>query len=112
VAVLISTEEDMRAFPSIEDALALSVAPHSPPGPLPPQPPRTPPRPCRHDARRDPWDPWPGALPAWPATSLPVIGWSPPTPVGPPPPPIVAWPWPQGPFIDLSGEDDDDNSQA
>jgi hypothetical protein len=30
----------------------------------------------------------------------------------PPAPPIAAWPWPQGPFIDLSGEDEDEDGQA
>jgi hypothetical protein len=35
VAVLISVEEEKRAFPRIEDALALSVAPPPPPGPPP-----------------------------------------------------------------------------
>jgi hypothetical protein len=35
VAVLISVEEEKRAFPGIEDALALSVAPPPPPGPPP-----------------------------------------------------------------------------
>jgi hypothetical protein len=29
-------------------------------------------------------------------------------PPGPPLPPIANWPWPQGPFIDLSGDDGDE----
>jgi hypothetical protein len=80
------------------------VAP--PPHPVPP--PRTPPARPRREARAEPWDPWPGAAPGWPAGVPPVLGWAPgtstPTP-GPPPPPIANWPWPQGPFIDLSGDD-------
>jgi hypothetical protein len=43
IAVLISEEEDRRAFPELADALVLSVAPPPPPGPSPMQPPRTPP---------------------------------------------------------------------
>jgi hypothetical protein len=76
VAVLISKEEEKRAFPGLNDALVLSVAPPPPPGP--PQPPRTPLRP-RRDARDEPWDAWPRTTPAWHA---------PPPPAGPPPPPL------------------------
>jgi hypothetical protein len=114
VAILISAEEEKRAFPGLEDALVLSVVARPPPGPPPPQPPWTFPRP-RRDARMEPWDPWPGAMPAWPATSPPVIGWAPATltpPLEPPPTPMADWPWPQSPFIDLSDDDDDDNGQA
>jgi hypothetical protein len=53
----------------------------------------------------------PGRL-AWSCTRMaggaPILGWAPgmPTPPpGPPLPPIANWPWPQGPFIDLSGDD-------
>jgi hypothetical protein len=53
VAILISAEEEKRAFSGFEDALALSVAPPPPPGPSPPQPLWTSPRPCR-DARMEP----------------------------------------------------------
>jgi hypothetical protein len=60
VAILVSTEEEKCAFPRLEDALTLSVAPPPPPGP----------------------------------------------------PPMAAWPWPQGPFIDLSGKDEDEDGQA
>jgi hypothetical protein len=35
VAILVSTEEEKRAFPGLEDALTLSVAPPPPPGPPP-----------------------------------------------------------------------------
>jgi hypothetical protein len=35
VAILVSAEEEKRAFPGIEDALTLSVAPPPPPGPPP-----------------------------------------------------------------------------
>jgi hypothetical protein len=90
VAVLIGTKEEKRAFPGLNDALALSVVP--PPPPRPPQPPRTPSMPCR--ARDEPWDAWPGATPTWPGISPPFIGWAPLSPAGPPPPPIAAWPWP------------------
>jgi hypothetical protein len=96
VAVLINAEKEKRAFPDLEDALVLSVAPPPPPSPPPLQPPRTPLRP-RRDARMEPWDPWPGAMPSLPATSPPVIGWAPATPtppLGPPPPPVADWPWP------------------
>jgi hypothetical protein len=98
VAVIVSAEEK-RAFPGIDNALALSVAPPPPPGPSPLQPP-----------------PRPRAMPGWsPGTRglepcLPVIGWAPrtpPPPLGPPPPPMAEWPWPQAPFIDLSGDDGD-----
>jgi hypothetical protein len=50
VAILISQEEERRAFPGYEDALALSVAPPPPSGLPPMQPPHTPlarPRRCR-----------------------------------------------------------------
>jgi hypothetical protein len=90
MAVLISKEEK-RAFLGFEDALALSVA--LPPRPRPPplQPPWTPPRP-RHDVKIEPWGVWPGAMPTWPTTSPPVIGWAPstPTPTPRPPPPPMA----------------------
>jgi hypothetical protein len=104
VAFLISVEEDKRDFHWIDDALALSMALPPPRGSPQPQPPWTPSRPCR-DATDEPWDAWPGATPAWPGTSPPVIGWAPPSPAGPQLPPIDAWSWPQGPFIDLSGND-------
>jgi hypothetical protein len=42
VAVLISEEEERRAFPKLADALVLSVAPPPSPGLPPMQPPRTP----------------------------------------------------------------------
>jgi hypothetical protein len=35
VAILVSAEEEKRAFPGLEDALTLSVAPPPPPGPPP-----------------------------------------------------------------------------
>jgi hypothetical protein len=48
IAVLISQEEERRAFPELADALAFSVAPPPPPGSLPMQPPCTPlARPCQ-----------------------------------------------------------------
>jgi hypothetical protein len=56
VAALISQEEERRAFPRYEDALALSVATPQPPGPLPMQPPRTPPARPHREARAEPWD--------------------------------------------------------
>jgi hypothetical protein len=99
VAVLISQEEEMRAFPGFDDALTLSVVPSPPPGPPPLQPPWTPPVRPRCDA-------WPGGTPAWPATSPPVIGWAPATPTLPLP--MTEWPWAQPPFIDFSGDNDDD----
>jgi hypothetical protein len=102
VAIIATAEEEKRAFPGYYDALALSMAP--PPGSSPPQPPRTPPRP-RRDARNEVWDAWLGAAP-------PTIGWLPPPPPGPQSPPMAAWPWPQAPLIDLSGDDDDENGRA
>jgi hypothetical protein len=85
VAVIVSAEEEKRAFSGLEDALVLSVAPSPPPG----LPSHTTPR---RAASNEVWDVWPVvetlALPA-PARR-------------PPPPPMVVWPWPQGPFIDLS----------
>jgi hypothetical protein len=82
VDVLISQEEERRAFPGYE---ALSVAPPPPPGPPPGpppmQPPRVPPARPRHEARMEPWDPWPRSAPAWPeVTPPPVLGWAPGTP--------------------------------
>jgi hypothetical protein len=54
VAVLISAEEEKRAFPRLEDAIFLSVVPPPPPPPLrrqpPPSPPRAPPRPGHAEA--------------------------------------------------------------
>jgi hypothetical protein len=48
VAVIISAEEEKRALPGLEDALALSVAPPPPPQRQPPPPPpHTPPLPGR-----------------------------------------------------------------
>jgi hypothetical protein len=111
VDVLISEEEERRAFPGYEDTLALSMAPPPPPGPPPMQPPRTPPARSRRDARAEPWDAWPRAAPGWPAGAPPILGWAPRTPTPPPGPPplaIVDWLWPQGPFIDLSGDDGDE----
>jgi hypothetical protein len=83
LAILVSAEEEKRAFPGLEDALALSVAPLPLPGPLP---------------RRVAESPVPAPTPA-------------PAP-GPPPPPTASWPWPQGPFIDISGEAEDEDGQA
>jgi hypothetical protein len=106
VAVLISQEEERRAFPELADALALSVVPPPSPGP-----PRTPPARPRREARAEPWDAWPGAALGWPTGAPPIMGWAPGTPTplpGPPPPLIANWPWSQGPFIDLSGDDDDE----
>jgi hypothetical protein len=64
-----------------------------------------------HQARAEPWDPWPEAALGWPVGALPVLGWAPGTLIplpGPPLTPIANWPWPQGPFIDLSGDDGDE----
>jgi hypothetical protein len=117
VAVLISQEEERRAFPELADALALSMAPPPPPGPPPMQPLRTPPVRPHREARAEPWDAWPGAAPGWPAGAPPILGWAPGTPTpppgpapppGPPSPPIANWSWSHGPFIDLSGDDDDE----
>jgi hypothetical protein len=80
VAILMSAEEEKRAFLGLEDALTLSVA-------LPPSPGPPPRRPAESSV-----------LPA-------------PAP-GPPSPPMASWPWPQGPFINLSGKDEDEDSQA
>jgi hypothetical protein len=99
VAVIVSTEEEKRAFAGYYDTLALSVELPPPPWPL-----RMPPRP-RRNARNEPWDAWPVAAP-------PTIGWPPPPLPGPPPSPMAAQPWPRAPFIDLSGDDDDDNGLA
>jgi hypothetical protein len=105
VAVLVNAEEEKRAFPGLEDALFLSVAPPPPPRRQPPpSPPRAPPRPG-HAKAAEAWDPWPEA-------DAPAIGWlplPPPPPPGPPPPSMEDWPWPQGPFIDLTLDEDDDD---
>jgi hypothetical protein len=74
VAILISQEEERRAFPGFEDTLALSVAPPPPPGPPPLQPPRIPQARPRREARMEPWDECPGATPAWPAATPPDPG--------------------------------------
>jgi hypothetical protein len=50
VAVLVSAEEEKRAFPGLEDALFLSVAPPPPPRRPPPSSPRAPPRPGHAEA--------------------------------------------------------------
>jgi hypothetical protein len=116
VAVLVSEKEEKWAFPGLEDALFLSVAPPLPPPPPrrqpAPSPPRAPPRPGHAEAD-EAWDPWPEA-------DAPTIGWlpppphpppgppPPPPPPGPPPPPREDWPWPQGPLIDLTRDEDDD----
>jgi hypothetical protein len=76
VAVLVSVEEEKRAFPRLEDTLFLLVAPPPPPRRQPPpSPPCAPPRPG-HAKAAEAWDPWPEA-------NFPAIGWLPP----PPPPP-------------------------
>jgi hypothetical protein len=107
VAVLVSADEEKRAFPGLEDALFLSVAPPPPPPPPrrqpAPSPPRAPPRPGHAEAA-EAWDPWPEA-------DALTIGWLPPPPLpppGPPPPPMEDWSCPQGPFIDLPRDEDDD----
>jgi hypothetical protein len=75
VAILISQEEERRAFLGYEDALALSVAPPPSPGPPPMQPPGTLLARPRREARVEPWDPWPGTAPAWlEATPSPILG--------------------------------------
>jgi hypothetical protein len=57
VAIRISTEEEKRAFPGLEDALFLSVAPPPPPRRQPPpSPTREPPRPGHAEAD-EAWDP-------------------------------------------------------
>jgi hypothetical protein len=102
VVCIFSLEEEKRKYPGIEDALALFMSHlHSPPPPpRGPPPPEIPPRPRRSAWRNtEAWDPWPAPQP-------PALAWMPPTP-GPPPPPMAAWPGPQTPFIDLSGDDDD-----
>jgi hypothetical protein len=86
VAILVSAEEEKRAFLGLEDALALSVAPPPPPGPPP-----------RSGAAESPVRA-PAPIPRPPGPPAPA-----PLPPGPPPPPMASWPWPQGPFIDLSG---------
>jgi hypothetical protein len=111
VAVLISQEEERRAFIGYKDALALLVAPPLPSGPPPMQPPRTPPARPRREARAEPWDAWPRTMPAWLDATPLILGWAPGTLIallGSPPPPMADWSWPQGPFIDLSGDDDDE----
>jgi hypothetical protein len=64
VAVLVSAEEEKRAFPGLEDALFLSVVPPPPPPPPRrqplPSPPHAPPRPG-HAEVAEAWDPWPEA---------------------------------------------------
>jgi hypothetical protein len=108
MAVLVSTEEEKRAFPRLEDALAFSVVPsHPPQRQPPPSPPRRVPRPG-HATVHEPWDPWPKADP-------PAISWlppPPPPPQGPPPSPMASWPWPQGPFVDLTLDEDNDDGLA
>jgi hypothetical protein len=94
VAILVSMEEEKRAFPRLEDALALSVAPPPPPGP-----------PLRRAAE----SPVRALALGPPPPGPPAPG---PPPPGPPPPPMSSWSWPQGPFIDLSGEADDEDGQA
>jgi hypothetical protein len=71
LAIIISQDEERRAFPGFKDALALVVAPPQPPGPPPLQPLRTPP------AGMEPWGAWPGATPAWPAATPLILGWLP-----------------------------------
>jgi hypothetical protein len=53
-AVVISQEEERRAFPELADALALLVAPLPPPGPPSMQSPCTPPARPRREARAEP----------------------------------------------------------
>jgi hypothetical protein len=105
VAVLVSAQEEKRAFLGLEDALFISVAPPPPPRrQAPPSPLRAPPRPGHAEAD-EAWDPWPEA-------DAPAIGWlppPPPPPPGSPPPPMADWPWPQGPFIDLTLDEDGDD---
>jgi hypothetical protein len=117
VAVPISQEEEKRAFPEHADALALSEVPPPSSGPSLMQPPRTPPARPHREARVEPWDAWLGAAPGWPVGTPPILDWAPGTPTpppGPPPPPgspsppIANWSWLQGPFIDLSGDDDNE----
>jgi hypothetical protein len=58
VAIIVSAEEEKRAFPGYYDALALSMAPPPPPGLMPPcrcRYGRRPPRPSR-DTRNEVWD--------------------------------------------------------
>jgi hypothetical protein len=83
VTVLISEEEERRAFPELADALLLSLALPPSPGPLPMQPAMP-----RREARAEPSDAWPGAAPGWPAGVPPILGWAPgtPTPFPAPPP--------------------------
>jgi hypothetical protein len=111
VVVLISQEEERRAFPELADALALSVAPPPPPGPPPMQPPRTSPTRPRQEARQHRRSTWvAGGRAAYPWLGSRDAD-SPPGPApqpGPSSPPIANWSWPQGPFIDLSGDDDDE----
>jgi hypothetical protein len=105
VAVLVSVEEEKWAFPGLEDTLFLLVAPLPPPRRQPPpSPPRAPPCPGHAEAA-EAWD-------SWPKANIPAIGWlppPPPPPQGPPPPPMEDWPWPQGPFIELTLDEDNDD---
>jgi hypothetical protein len=99
-AVLVSAEEEKQTFLGLEDALFISVAPPPPPRRQPPfSPPGAPPRPG-HTEATEAWD-------LWAEADAPTIGW---LPSPPPLPPLMEdWLWPQGPFIDLTLDEDDDD---